>query len=176
VTHADDLDLDDDDGYMPDTEESMDEWRRVRRRINWWVRGTLLLIAAGLTLVFLIATQVRPYNTDGSPMRKASHQTLGMPPCRFQQMADLPCPSCGMTTSFALLIRGDVISSLRANWVGTGLAVFCALMIPWCVASAFRGRYLWIRRIESALAFLVGTFTVLMLGRWGVVLLMTMFE
>jgi hypothetical protein len=161
---------------MADTEESMDEWRRVRRRINWWVRGTLLLIAAGLTLVFFVATQVRPYNTDGTPMRMASHQTLGMPPCRFQQMADMPCPSCGMTTSFALLVRGDVVNSLRANWVGTGLAVFCVLMIPWCLASSFRGRYLWIRRLESALAFLVGTFTILMLGRWGVVLLLTVFD
>jgi hypothetical protein len=154
----------------------MDDWPPVRRRPNRWVRGTLLLIAAGLILVFFIATQVRPYKSDGTPMRMASHQTLGMPPCRFQQMADMPCPSCGMTTSFALLVRGDVINSLRANWVGTGLAVFCALLIPWCLASSLRGRYLWVRRIESAMAFFVGVFTILMLGRWGVLLLMMVFE
>jgi len=31
-----------------------------------------------------------------------------------------------MTTSFALLLRGDVLNSLHANWVGTLLAVFLA--------------------------------------------------
>jgi hypothetical protein len=154
----------------------MDDDRGVRRGINWWVRGTLVVFAGLLATVFFIATQVRPYHPDGTPMRMASHQTLGMPPCRFQQMADLPCPSCGMTTSFALLVRGDVWNSMRANWVGTGLAVFCALLIPWLIASAFWGRYLGVRRIEAVLGVLVGIFTVLMLGRWGVLLLWSVFE
>jgi hypothetical protein len=81
-----------------------------------------------------------------------------------------------MTTSFALLVRGDVINSLRANWVGTGLAVFCLLFIPWSLVSVARGRFLWVRNVEGALAFLVGAFTVLMLGRWGIVLLLRAIE
>jgi hypothetical protein len=121
--------------------------------------------------VFFVATQVRPYADDGTPLRMASHQTLGLPPCNFQRMFNLPCPSCGMTTSFALLVRGDVVNSLRANWVGTALAVFCILVIPWCLVSAVRGRYLVIRRLDAVLPLLVGVFTVAMLLRWGVVLL-----
>ena len=31
-----------------------------------------------------------------------------MPPCNFVLMTGKPCPSCGMTTSFALLVRGDI--------------------------------------------------------------------
>lgn len=135
-----------------------------------------MLMAAGFALVFFIATQVQPYNDDGTAMRSASHQTIGLPACRFKEMTDIPCPSCGMTTSFALLVRGDISNSMRANWVGTGLAVFCALLIPWCLVSAFRGKYLWVRRIDAAIGFLVGSFTVLMLGRWGVLLLMTFFD
>jgi Protein of unknown function (DUF2752) len=157
-------------------EQSMDDDPVVRRRANWWVRGTLVLIAAGLALVFFVATQVQPYAADGTALKQASHQSLGLPACRFKELTDLPCPSCGMTTSFALLVRGDVGNSLRANWVGSGLAVFCALLIPWCVLSSIRGRYLWVHRIESALALLVGVFTVLMLSRWGIVLLMRVFE
>ena len=57
-----------------------------------------------------------------------------------------------------------------------GFPVFCAFLIPWCLASAVRGRYLGVRRLEAALAFLVGVFTVVMLGRWGVVLLLTVFD
>lgn len=157
-------------------EQSMDDEPEVRRRANWWVRGTLVLIAAGMALVFVIATQVQPYRSDGTALKEASHQTLGLPACRFKELTDLPCPSCGMTTSFALLVRGDVANSLRANWVGSGLAVFCALMIPWCVLSSILGRYLWVHRIESAMALLVGVFTVLMLSRWGIVLLMRVFD
>jgi Protein of unknown function (DUF2752) len=160
---------------VPPTEQSMDDVPRFGRA-NWWVRGALVLVAAGLATVFYVATRVQPYAPDGTPLRMASHQSLGMPACRFKEMTGMPCPSCGMTTSFAHLVRGDLWNSVRANWVGTGLAVFCALLIPWCLASAARGRYLWVRRIEAALAFLVGVFTVLMLGRWGVVLLLMVFD
>lgn len=155
------------------TEQIMDDEPEVPRRARWWVRGSLLLIAAVMGLVFFIATQVQPYNPDGSAMRMASHQTLGMPACNFNRLAGMPCPSCGMTTSFALLVRGDISNSLRANWVGTGLAVFCALMIPWCIVSSLRGRLLWVRRVDVVMGFLIGTFTILMLGRWGVLMLLT---
>ena len=140
------------------------------------MRGALLLIAALLSLVFYTATRVQPYKSDGSAMDSGSHQTLGLPPCRFKEWTKLPCPSCGMTTSFALLVRGDVLNSMKANWVGTGLAVFCALLIPWCLVSTLRGKLLWVRRVDGVLAFLVGLFTVLMLARWGLILLMTVFD
>ena len=161
---------------MPPTEQSMNDAPRVRRRVNWWVRGALVIMALGFALVFFIATRVQPYAADGTPLRMASHRSLGMPPCRFQEMTDLPCPSCGMTTSFALLVRGDVENSLRANWVGTGLAVFCALLIPWALVSSLRGRFLFVRSLEAPLALFIGIFTVTMLARWGIVLLMRVFE
>ena len=160
----------------PPTEQSMDDRPRPARRANWWVRGGLLAMAAAMAFVFYLATRVKPYGSDGTPMRMASHQTLGLPACRFQDLTGMPCPSCGMTTSFALLVRGDVLNSMRANWVGTGLAVFCLVFIPWSVVSTLRGRFLWVRNVEATLAFLVGLFTVLMLGRWGVVLLLMAFD
>lgn len=154
----------------------MDDRPRPARRANWPVRIGLLAMAAAMALVFYLATRVRPYHDDGTPMREASHQTLGLPACRFKELTRAPCPSCGMTTSFALLVRGDIINSLRANWVGTGLAAFCLLFIPWAVLSTLRGRFMWVRNIEMALGFLVGAFTVLMLGRWGVVMLLMAFD
>jgi hypothetical protein len=81
-----------------------------------------------------------------------------------------------MTTSFALLVRGDVWNSLRANWVGTGLAVFCVFLIPWCLWSSIRGRLLWVRNIEIPMAVFIGVFTVTMLARWGIVLLLRVFD
>lgn len=158
------------------TGQLMDDRPWPARRANWWVRGGLLAMAAAMVFVFYLATQVHPFNPDGSPMRTGSHQTLGLPNCRFKEMTGMPCPSCGMTTSFAFLVRGDLVNSVKANWVGTGLAVFCILFIPWSVVSTFRGKYLWIRNIEGVLGLLVGVFTVLMLARWGLVLLLTVFD
>lgn len=152
----------------------MDSAPKVRRTL--WIRVGLLLVAAALSLVFYIATQVQPYNDDGTAMRSASHQTLGMPPCRFKQLFKLDCPSCGMTTSFALLVRGDLVNSLRANWVGTSLALFCAAVVPWSIVSAIRGRYWGLARVDALLALLVGILTVAMLLRWGTILLLSFFE
>ena len=168
---------------MPPTEQTTDPDDLVRPRAAWYVRGALLAIAAVLLVVFVIATQVRPFAEDGTPLREASHTSIGLPACNFKVWTrseacpdGMPCPSCGMTTSFAHLVRGNVWYSLRANWVGTGLALFCAALIPWAIASAFRGRYYWIRSIEAPIAILVGVFTVTMLLRWGVVLLLTVFD
>jgi hypothetical protein len=76
-----------------------------------------------------------------------------------------------MTTSFALLVRGDVRASLAANWVGTVTALAWAALLVWSVASLSAGRMLFVRRGELALTLLVAAFLVLALGRWAVILL-----
>lgn len=160
---------------MTPTEQTMD-YTPKRDRTGFWVRAGLIVVALALGAVFYVATQVQPYNADGSAMRSASHQTIGLPACRFKELFDMPCPSCGMTTSFALLVRGDLVNSMRANWVGTSLALFCAAVIPWSLVSAVRGRLWGVQRIDALLAVVVGILTIAMLLRWGTVLLLSMFE
>jgi hypothetical protein len=147
--------------------------RAFSPRVGRWTRFTLLLVGAGLTAVFTIAVLLNPYNPDGTPRTMATHTQTGLPPCNFVVLTGKPCPSCGMTTSFALLVRGDVAASLRANWVGTILAVVWAVLLVWSVASGLAGRTLFIPRGwgEVVLTTIVGTFLVLMPGRWGAVLL-----
>lgn len=84
-----------------------------------------------------------------------------------------PCPTCGMTTSFALLVRGDVRASLEANWVGTTLAVFWAGLMIWALASGFAGRPLFVPRGKGELlvTIAVGFFLMLMLARWAGIML-----
>src|SRR5262249_44252401 len=102
----------------------------VRARLRLYVRGCLIAIALGLALVFGIAAFLDPYR-DGRVWTDETHTQLGLPPCTFKVVTGVPCPSCGMTTSFALLVRGDIYNSLRANFAGTALAVMCLLYIPW---------------------------------------------
>jgi lysophospholipid acyltransferase (LPLAT)-like uncharacterized protein len=135
-----------------------------------WVRVALVVIAAALVGVFTVAVYLDPYNPDGTPRDKETHRQLGFPRCTFYDLTGVPCPSCGMTTSFALLVRGDVLNSLRANSVGTLLAVFCLGVIPWALASVYRGRLCWVRSLERSLTVLLTIFLFVLLLRWGLVL------
>lgn len=139
------------------------------RSLALWVRGLLVGMTAGLVVVFSIALWLDPYQADGSPRRLATHRQLGLPPCTFVEVTGFPCPACGMTTSFSLLVHADPIGSLRANWVGTLLASFCLLFIPWAVVTVWRGRPLFIRSLEHGfLAVVISTMT-LMFTRWAFV-------
>lgn len=143
-------------------------------RVKWYVRFVLLGIGLALAAVFGVAIYLNPYGPDGAPRAMSTHTQLGLPPCNFVVLTGgKPCPSCGMTTSFALLVRGDVGASLRANWVGTLLATFWAGLLVWSVASGLTGRHLLIPRGrgEIVLTAVIGTFLILMLGRWLGILL-----
>jgi hypothetical protein len=136
-------------------------------------RLSLLLIGALLAGVFAVAFYLNPYDADGRPRTMATHTQLGMPPCNFVILTGKPCPSCGMTTSFALLVRGDIGASLRANWAGTLTAIVWALTMVWALASGIKGRALLIPRGrgELILTIGVGAVLVLMLARWVAVLI-----
>ena len=135
------------------------------------VRGLLLLMAAGFAAVLGVALSLNPYAADGSALTGATHTQLGLPPCNMVTLIGKPCPACGMTTSFSLLMHGDVVNSARANWVGTLLASACLVAVPWALVSAARRRYLWIRSLEMTTTVAVGVLLALMFARWGAVLL-----
>src|SRR5438552_6959856 len=135
----------------------------LRRR----VRIGLIAVAAGLVALFAVAVWINPYAPDGRPQTMGTHQQLGLPECNFRRLTGYPCPSCGMTTSFALLVRGDVGNSLRANAVGTLLAVTLFATIPWSLVSAARARWVWVRDVEAWILRLVIVFVLLALARWG---------
>lgn len=138
--------------------------------LRLWMRSLLVLVAALLISVFSIAIWLNPYTETGEARRLGSHRQLGLPECTFKEMTGKPCPSCGMTTSFSLLVRGDVWHSMQANFVGTLLATACLVMIPWCLVCAVRGRYFLIASVEWFLPRFIVVFASLMLLRWGVVL------
>lgn len=137
--------------------------------LSIWVRGLLLLLAGGLATVFGIAVWLNPYDDEGEPMRMATHRKLGLPPCTFNDVTGMPCPSCGMTTSFSLLMHGDIVNSLRANWVGTLLATACLLFIPWALVSVWRRKTLFFSSLDWPLMLGLLVLMVLMLLRWVLV-------
>ena len=142
---------------------------RRARRLTIWVRGGLLAIACGLIAVFAVAAWLDPNQGDQVWLAE-THTQLGLPSCSFKKLTGVVCPSCGMTTSFALLIRGDLINSARANFVGTGLATTCLAFIAWAAVSVVRGRTLFFRSLERPATVGVVILLVGMLLRWGAIL------
>ena len=115
------------------------------------------LVGAALVLptatVLGIATQLTP-----SPTGYGTHLQLGLGSCSFLRLFGIPCPMCGMTTTFAHLAHLHL-------WAGTanqpfGLVLFL-LTVGGLVVGAFelvspRGRWRsigrWIERRENAVA------------------------
>lgn len=154
----------------PLTRDSVAQRLPRRRRLAWWARLLLVALALLGVGVFAIALTLDPYR-DGQVWLAETHTQLGLPPCTFKAVTGMPCASCGMTTSFALSIRGDLFHAVQANFVGTLLALFGMAFIPWGLLSAWQGRFLYIRSLERTVIFLVLGFVALLFLRWGVVLL-----
>jgi len=98
------------------------------RRLLWL--GAALAAAA----VLLLAARLTP-----DPLGHGTHTQLGLPPCGFRWLTDLPCPACGMTTAFAHGIRGNLVRSAVANPVGFVLFVLACLLVPFGLWAALRG-------------------------------------
>lgn len=97
------------------------------------------MFSGGLALLALlgIAACLRP-----DPSGRGTHQQLGLPPCTFAFLVGRPCPSCGMTTSWSLLLHGHPWRALEANTGGVLLALAALVTGPWLIASAWLGRAL----------------------------------
>jgi hypothetical protein len=128
-----------------------------------------------LALAAIANEEAEPTPPQRVPKTMGTHQgpPLNLPPCTFREVTGLPCPSCGMTTSFTMLIHGDVWNSLRANFAGTALCTIGLIYLPWSIVSAWRGRFLFIRSLEMALFRLSIAFMILLFGRWGIALAIT---
>jgi Protein of unknown function (DUF2752) len=136
--------------------------------LTWWVRGVLLFLVLALAAVFALAIWIKPYDEEGAV--RSTYPELGLPPCTFKYLTGQPCPSCGMTHSFVMLMHGDLMNSIRSNVVGTLLAVFCMALIPWSLASVYLQRPLFVLTIERTLTWVIVVFMTLVLVRWVIVL------
>src|SRR5262245_46532019 len=84
--------------------------------------------------VFLLAARLEP-DVRGY----GTHQRLGFPPCTFRVLWQIPCPSCGGTTSFAWFVRGNWPAAVSTNAGAFFLAIVMTLSVPWCLISLWQG-------------------------------------
>jgi len=110
-------------------------------------RAVLLLAGAVLLSLLAVARVLEP---DSRGL--GTHERLGLPPCTFRQLTGYGCPSCGMTTSWAHLMRGRMGEAFRDNAGGALLGLVSLFLAPWSLISGGRGRWLW-GRIEPRVVF-----------------------
>jgi len=80
---------------------------------------------AGCVAVLWLAAGVQPYACG-----LGTHEQLTHAPCLFLELTGWPCPTCGMTTSFAHMARLHVRQALLAQPFGALLFVLTAAWIP----------------------------------------------
>lgn len=109
-------------------------------------RGLLALAALAVAAIFGEARRLEP-----NPKGYGTHEQMGLPPCAFLKATGIPCPSCGLTTSFAWIARGRFRQAGRANPAGLAIAPLFLVAAVWCGWAAIRGRPLGSDGVEIPL-------------------------
>lgn len=131
--------------------------------LPWLQRIFLVAAGSGLVALFITAAWLEP---DARGF--GTHQRLGLPPCTFRQLTGIRCPSCGMTTSWSRLVRGQVARSFQANAGGAVLGITSLLLAPWALISRLRGKWLWRPMGEWTTVALVASLLAVTLIDWGI--------
>jgi hypothetical protein len=123
----------------------------------------VLLWALGLLAPLGVAAMLHPDSRGFG-----THQQLGLPPCTFRVLFGRRCPSCGMTTSWAYLVRGQIVAAAAANVGGALLGLITAVAAVWLLADGLCGRWLGPVPNATLLAWLLAGVAAVTLVDWVV--------
>ena len=111
----------------------------------------MLIIPGGAVGIFLLWTA---FCLSPSEKGFGTHQQLGFPPCTVVEFFNMPCPSCGMTTSWSYLTKGNLTAAFRSNTGGAFLGIATFLLSPWLLVSGLKGTW-WIAAPDMVAGFYI---------------------
>jgi len=91
-------------------------------------------LSAGLLGILSLSAWLSP-SSDGH----GTHTQLGMRPCMWAAALDKPCPTCGMTTSFAHAGEGHWLESFTTQPMGTLLVILTSVIFWGALAQTLSG-------------------------------------
>lgn len=96
--------------------------RGIAGRLSWPERALSLAISSGCLVVLVLALWIQPSHGG-----VGSHRELGLRECSLLSRTGMPCPTCGMTTSFAHFVRGDLAASFYVQPMGAVFSLLTAM-------------------------------------------------
>lgn len=101
--------------------------RRNRRVPQADLFERFLWLMISLVAITLISFSVW---LDPDPAGHGTHEQLGLPPCGLVAVYDMPCPSCGFTTTFALAAHFRFIDAIINQPFGFLIFLGTVISIP----------------------------------------------
>jgi len=114
-----------------------------------------------LLSALVVAGMLRP-----DPRGRGTHEQLGLPPCTLIVLTGIPCPACGMTTSWSLATHGQFLEAARTHVSGTLLALVALVVGLGAIIVAARGRRLAFQPGETAWAILAVGLALAVMCEW----------
>lgn len=97
-------------------------------------RAVYFGVAGGCFAVLIAAAWLTP-----DPRGFGTHEQLGLPACISNQFLGLPCPLCGMTTSFALMADARFGQAFATQPAGASLFIGTIIMAAGALVSGVAG-------------------------------------
>jgi len=144
--------------------------RLPSRSRSYRLRATVVMAVCGGVLG--LAMYVKP---EGRGL--GSHEQLGMAGCGFYERTGYPCPTCGMTTAFAHVVRGQLLEAFTVQPAGALGALMCVLAVVVSGYVVVTGK-----RLGSKYYFRINWIVVMMviasvvLAAWGWLCLLTYYR
>jgi hypothetical protein len=134
---------------LPDTHVVTGHWIPLTRP----ERKSAIVTALGIFAVLIVAAILTPDERG-----VGTHQQLGLPPCMTEAVLGVPCPFCGMTTSFSHMAHGQVSQAIIVQPAGAlGFVLSAALALGLLAAFATgRAPSIWKAVRRSPWLYLVG--------------------
>ncbi|MCI0661033.1 MAG: DUF2752 domain-containing protein [Acidobacteria bacterium] len=108
-------------------EDSIQTWRPGNERDSFFSTDRaaypIVIIISGITIA--ISRFLEPASRG-----VGTHEQLGLPSCAFLHFTGIPCPGCGLTTSFAHAARLHIYQAFVTQPFGLLLFVILTLSIP----------------------------------------------
>ena len=106
-----------------DTAQEAIELEPARGCDGWLFRLRGVLVAGPCLAMLALGASLTPRRAG-----HGTHEKLGLPPCSFLSRTCYPCPSCGLTTSFAAMMHGQVVHAFESHPFGVVLVLAVAAL------------------------------------------------
>jgi hypothetical protein len=128
----------------------------------------LLVAAFGLGGLLGLARSLEP-----DPRGFGTHEQLGMRSCMFLAATGRLCPTCGMTTAYAWLVRGHLDRSWNSNPAGCLLALSTVPIMAWLAAMAVANRPIGFSSLSKPIGVLLVAAVLLSVASWSIRLIVS---